>query len=33
MAVPDLIRQLVQRFDEHRTAYRSGEFIDPFFEA
>ena len=42
MTVPDLIRQLVQRFDEHRTAYRSGEyneaqarreFIDPFFEA
>ena len=42
MTGPDLIQQLVQRFDEHRAAYRSGEyneaqarreFIDPFFEA
>ncbi len=41
MTPPDLIHQLVQRFSEHRTAYRSGdyneaqvrlEFIDPFFE-
>ena len=42
MPAPDSIRQLVQRFEEHREAYRSGrydeaqlrrEFLDPFFEA
>ncbi len=42
MTAPDIIRQLVQRFDEHRETYRSGrynetqlrrEFLDPFFEA
>ncbi len=42
MTVPVSVHQLVQRFDEHRTNYRSGdyneaqarrEFIDPFFEA
>jgi hypothetical protein len=42
MPAPDNIRQLVQRFEEHRDAYRSGhynetqlrrEFLDPFFEA
>lgn len=42
MPAPDIIRQLVQRFEEHREAYRSGrynetqlrrEFLDPFFEA
>ena len=42
MAVPEIIEELVQRFDQHRAAYRSGEynetqlrreFLDPFFEA
>ena len=42
MPVPDNIKDLVKRFDEHREAYRSGrynetrlrrEFLDPFFEA
>jgi len=42
MPAPDNIRQLVERFEEHREAYRSGrynetqlrrEFLDPFFEA
>src|SRR6266540_3481664 len=42
MPAPDNIRQLVQRFEQHRDAYRSGrynetqlrrEFLDPFFEA
>ena len=42
MAAPDIIRQLVERFEEHRASYRSGkyneaqlrqEFLDPFFEA
>jgi len=41
MSVPDSIRQLVERFDEHRDSYRAGkynetqlrrEFLDPFFE-
>ena len=41
MTALDNIRQLVQRFDQHREAYRSGkynetqlrrEFLDPFFE-
>jgi hypothetical protein len=42
MPMPDIIRQLVERFEQHRDAYRSGrynetqlrrEFLDPFFEA
>jgi hypothetical protein len=42
MPAPDVIRQLVERFEEHREAYRLGkynetqlrrEFLDPFFEA
>ncbi|MBE7435827.1 MAG: Eco57I restriction-modification methylase domain-containing protein [Anaerolineales bacterium] len=42
MTTPDIIRQLVQRFEEHKETYRSGrynetqlrrEFLDPFFEA
>jgi len=42
MPVPEIIVELVQRFDQHRAAYRSGEynetqlrreFLDPFFEA
>jgi hypothetical protein len=41
MSTPDSIRQLVERFDEHRDSYRAGkynetqlrrEFLDPFFE-
>jgi len=41
MSVPDSIRQLVARFEEHRDSYRAGkynetqlrrEFLDPFFE-
>ncbi|MDP1548384.1 MAG: TaqI-like C-terminal specificity domain-containing protein [Anaerolineales bacterium] len=42
MPTPDIIRQLVNRFEEHKETYRSGkynetqlrrEFLDPFFEA
>jgi len=42
MAAPDIIRQLVERFKEHRDSYRAGkyneaqlrqEFLNPFFEA
>jgi len=42
MTAPEIIHQLVKRFDEHRETYRSGrynetqlrrEFLDPFFEA
>ncbi|NTW12380.1 MAG: restriction endonuclease subunit M, partial [Anaerolineales bacterium] len=42
MPAPEIVRQLVQRFEEHLEAYRSGkynetqlrrEFLDPFFEA
>lgn len=42
MTAPEIIRQLVSRFEEHRETYRSGrynetqlrrEFLDPFFEA
>jgi type I restriction-modification system DNA methylase subunit len=42
MPAPDIIHQLVNRFEEHLEAYRSGrynetqlrrEFLDPFFEA
>ena len=42
MATPEIIRQLVQRFDEHRSSFLSGrynetqlrhEFLDPFFKA
>jgi hypothetical protein len=42
MPAPDIIRRLVERFQEHRHTYRSGrynerrlqrEFLDPFFEA
>lgn len=42
MTTPESIKQLVQRFEEHRETYRSGkynethlrrEFLDPFFEA
>jgi len=42
MPAPDSLKDLVERFDEHRAAYRSGkynetqlrrEFLDPFFEA
>ena len=42
MTAPDIVKNLVTRFEEHRDAYRSGrynetqlrrEFPDPFFEA
>jgi hypothetical protein len=42
MPAPDEIKQLVERFDRNRDAYRSGkynetqlrnEFLNPFFEA
>lgn len=42
MTTPEIIQQLVQRFEEHKETYRSGkynetqlrrEFLDPFFEA
>jgi hypothetical protein len=42
MPAPEIILQLVQRFHDNRSAYRSGEyyeaqlrleFLDPFFEA
>jgi hypothetical protein len=42
MTAPEIIHQLVKRFDEHRETYRSGkynetqlrrEFLDPFFDA
>ena len=42
MTAPDLIQQLVQRFEDNRALYRSGnynearlrlEFLDPFFKA
>ena len=42
MPAPEIIRQLVQRFEEHKDAYRSSryneaqlrqEFLNPFFEA
>jgi len=42
MSAPENIRQLVERFEQHRDAYCSGrydetqlrrEFLDPFFEA
>jgi len=42
MPAPESIRQLVERFEQHRDAYRAGkynetqlrrEFLDPFFEA
>ncbi len=42
MAVPEVVRQLVQRFEEHKVAYHSPsyneaqlrqEFLNPFFEA
>ena len=42
MTAPDSIKQLVERFDQHRDAYRAGkynktqlrrEFLDPFFDA
>jgi hypothetical protein len=42
MAVPDIVKQLVERFEEHSAAYRSGrynetqlwrEFLAPFFKA
>ena len=42
MAAPDIIQQLVNRFEEHRDSYRSGkynetqlrrEFLDPFLRA
>ncbi|WKZ42269.1 MAG: Eco57I restriction-modification methylase domain-containing protein [Anaerolineales bacterium] len=42
MPAPDIIKQLVERFEQHHTAYRAGrynetqlrrEFLDPFFEA
>jgi hypothetical protein len=42
MPAPDSIRQLVERFEEHRDSYRAGkyneaqlrqEFLNPFFEA
>jgi len=41
MIAPDVICQLVERFNEHRDSYRTGkynetqlrrEFLDPFFE-
>jgi type I restriction-modification system DNA methylase subunit len=42
MPAPDIIRRLVERFEEHRDSYRAGkyneaqlrqEFLNPFFEA
>ena len=42
MPAPDILHQLVRRFEEHLDSYRSGrynetqlrrEFLDPFFEA
>ena len=42
MTAPDIVKDLVARFDQHRNSYRSGrynetqlrrEFLDPFFEA
>ena len=42
MPAPEIVRQLVQRFEEHKDAYRSSdykeaqlrqEFLNPFFEA
>jgi hypothetical protein len=42
MTAPDIIKQLVERFDLHREAYQAGkyneaqlrrEFLDPFFDA
>ncbi len=42
MTAPDIIKRLVERFDQHRDAYRAGkynetqlrnEFLNPFFEA
>ena len=42
MTAPDIVKNLVQRFERHRDSYRSGrynetqlrrEFLDPFFEA
>ena len=42
MTAPDIIKQLVERYDQHRDTYRAGkynetqlrrEFLDPFFEA
>jgi len=42
VTAPEIIKDLVKRFDEHRDTYRSGkynetqlrrEFLDPFFEA
>jgi type I restriction-modification system DNA methylase subunit len=42
MTTPEIIQQLVKRFEEHKETYRSGrynetqlrrEFLDPFFEA
>nr|MDQ3007169.1 restriction endonuclease subunit M [Chloroflexota bacterium] len=42
MPAPDIIHNLIKRFEQHRDAYRSGrynetqlrrEFLDPFFEA
>src|SRR5262245_4700244 len=42
MPAPDIVKNLVERFEQHRDAYRSGkynetqlrrEFLDPFFEA
>jgi len=42
MTAPDIIKNLVERFEQHRDSYRSGrynetqlrrEFLDPFFEA
>ena len=42
MTAPDIVKNLVTRFEEHRDAYRSGRYnktqlrrecLDPFFEA
>src|SRR6266498_3466065 len=42
MTAPDIVKNLVERFEQHRESYRSGrynetqlrrEFLDPFFEA
>jgi hypothetical protein len=42
MTAPDIVKNLVERFEQHRDAYRAGrynetqlrrEFLDPFFEA
>lgn len=42
MTAPDIVKNLVARFEQHRDAYRSGrynetqlrrEFLDPFFKA